>query len=435
MAAVELNYDNSKNAQTSKSIEVGDKLYTTWVELDGIIRVARLDELFGVWTFIDGNTAEGLAIGGHTPQIASDGTYLYIVWGAISTDISASHIEAKKYNISTGIWSTMANYGNYRSINGYQSVSAVCYNGSLYVSFIGKPYLQVNRLLVIKYNSNNTWTVIESDLSSSFNKSGVTLSLFNNYIYMAYKVNTSINLYTTYIYRSTGGSFSSITSTNPGTGILEYKLDLHEFNSVLYLAMYTSVFKLNTDNTLTNISTGQLNIGDNITLSHYGTDLHVISTLSGKIVGKRYTVSTNTWNNTADATTPISYSYGTTVDSVIPNENAVIFKGKIIVFFSQVVTYTSLQLVCKIYGVNYLTVNWDGWVDWIDETPQGIYIQTLNNILELSTVEDTQTDYPIMPIIMFNRVKFAYLVDTDDAHATFVLINTQYGIKSWGHIP
>lgn len=200
-----LNYSDS-SGYTPQLLVSNEKLYAVWGEAYNSasqIRVSRYDG-GNTWTFVDGNGSHGLnfntAYTALTPKAAAYNNELYVAWSENNAS-SYSQIRVRKYNGTPGSWSWVdgetANGLNYSNTIIASFPAMAAYNGGLYLTWQESTYNDdgyiVPEVRVKKYTGTpGSWSWVDGGGTAGFNRVAnmdayaPSLTVANNLLYLTW---------------------------------------------------------------------------------------------------------------------------------------------------------------------------------------------------------------------------------------------------------
>lgn len=197
------NYDTGKSASSAKLIVYDGKLYAVWREYNSnYVSQLRLMEYDGTdWIPIDGGGDNGLNFNSQCdaddPVIASDDSYLYLMWKEKDSDYK-THLRVKRFDGSD--WEYIDGGQSIADVplSNVFSISMIIAGSEIYASWVVPDENFIYQIRVKKYDGTS-WTFIDGDeqilnySASSIHADGIKLLNSNGSIYAFWYETISID--------------------------------------------------------------------------------------------------------------------------------------------------------------------------------------------------------------------------------------------------
>ena len=211
--ATGINHDSNNDSVWSSGISFQSKLYLATAE-SGKIRVAVYNgnDTTPVWTFVDGNTANGINFNNTRnatyPNMTIFSNKLYVTWGE-SNGSGWSQVRASVYNgnDSSPTWTTIDG-GGATGISRTATSQSIkprfaVVNSKLYATWEENPGNNIDQIRVAVYNGNDSspsWSFVDGNAATTgINKNTGLIAYapypmsFNNKLYIAWNESVDMN--------------------------------------------------------------------------------------------------------------------------------------------------------------------------------------------------------------------------------------------------
>lgn len=199
-----INKDNTKNADALQLTVFNEKLYVVWKEDNGIAGQVRVVVYSGndsspAWSFVDGNTVNGINKDNtkniYAPQLTVFSAKLYAIWKENNSTADQIRVAVYNSNDISPVWSFVdgntANGINWDNTKNAYYPQLTVFNEKLYAIWRENNSV-TDQIRVAVYNGNDTnsmWTFVDGDTNNGINKNPANfsdtpqLTVFNEELY------------------------------------------------------------------------------------------------------------------------------------------------------------------------------------------------------------------------------------------------------------